>query len=121
VTIAATILAVAAFIVLFSISGTMRRVREVFSGVWSTAAKFREPDLSDDDRERLARRVSFEMFSHLGAIGLRTFVAALPSWLLLEVVVAAGLSTWNAIERAALSWPVIGIACLVGIASLYRS
>ena len=104
------------FAVLLEVLGVVDRAREVVATSQTAMSALRNPDLSDDEKERTMQQSSVTMFKLLFFLVVGTAAAILIPLAVVWVAEQAGLVTVGAVLDLFLRWDFLIGSSLLGIA-----
>ena len=114
-TLAAVILACAAFLVALNLSRLERLTLGVIASFRIAVAAMRNDALADDEKERLVRQSAVHLMNHFAAITLiGAAVLAVPVLVLLALD-AFGATSFQAAVDLSLRWEVISGTCVAAV------
>jgi len=104
------------FCLAFRALGILARSRAEMARLWSEMSALRDPGLTDDDKERLARRAAVRAMSGSGALVLRLAALGLAAFAPVWLADIAGLAAAQEVTDFALRLDVlIGTTAVVGV------
>jgi hypothetical protein len=107
---------VVCFVAAFSAFGAMRAASDTLATARGALAAFSDASLTDDDRERIARKTSLRLFSGSISAGLRAGAAVLVSALPILLADKAGLAPGSEVVSFLLRWDVLLVITVVTVA-----
>lgn len=111
--IAFALLSVVAFMVALQLSGVIAVATQAAKTAAESGRALQRKDLSDDDKERLARDGSLKLFAAFAQILVRGALALLAGYLPLALANWLGLASMDATMGFLMRWDVIAILFVV--------